>query len=75
MNPSPSFPDDQTASQTGEFVKASAIAKLYGVTSATAYRWAAEGKIPSLKFQGTTRFDLAAVRAVIEGGSQNPSNP
>ena len=49
------------------FVKASAIAKRYDVTSPTIYKWAKEGKIPSVSFQKTVRFDMEAVRAVIEG--------
>ncbi len=49
------------------FVKAAAIAKLYNTTPTTIYKWAKEGKIPSVTFQGTVRFDLEAVRAKIEG--------
>ena len=52
---------------TQAFVKASAIAKLYNTTPPTIYKWAKERKIPSVSFQGTVRFDLEAVRAVIEG--------
>jgi hypothetical protein len=49
------------------FVTAKAIAKFYSVTEASVYRWASNGKIPALKFQGTLRFDFASVRAKIEG--------
>lgn len=56
--------------QGQSFVKASAIAKLYNVTVPTIYLWARAGKIPSVTFESTVRFDLAAVRAVIEGGGQ-----
>lgn len=49
------------------FVKASTIARLYNTTPPPIYKWAKEGKIPSVSFQGTVRFDLGAVRAVIEG--------
>ncbi len=53
---------------TGQsFVKASAIAKLYSVTVPTVYLWARTGKIPSVTFESTVRFDLEQVRAVIEG--------
>lgn len=52
------------------FVKAPVIAKLYNVTPVTVYQWAKDKKIPSLTFQGTVRFNLAAVRAVIEGGGR-----
>jgi predicted DNA-binding transcriptional regulator AlpA len=52
---------------TAVFIKASALAKRYATTSATIYKWAKQGKIPSVTFQGTVRFDLEAVRAVIEG--------
>lgn len=53
---------------TGQgFVTAKPIAKFYSVTEPTVYRWASEGKIPSVKFQSTIRFDFEAVRAAIEG--------
>ncbi len=51
------------------FVKAFAIAKHYNTTPATIYKWAKEKKIPSVSFQGTVRFDMEAVRAVIEGAA------
>ena len=50
------------------FVKAAVIARLYSVTPSTVYKWAKERKIPCVAFQGTVRFDLDAVRAVIERG-------
>jgi hypothetical protein len=59
-----------TTEEGRAFVKASAIAKFYDVTTATVYRWAQEGRIPTTKFQDTLRFDLEAVRAVIEGGAK-----
>ncbi len=49
-----------------QYVPAGVIASLYQVTPAAVRFWASTGKIPSLKFQGTLRFDLAAVRSVIE---------
>jgi len=49
------------------FVKAKFLAKLYDTTEPTIYKWAREGKIPSVRFQDTIRFDVAAVRAIIEG--------
>lgn len=49
------------------FVTANPIAKFYSLTVPTVYRWAKEGKIPSVRFQGTIRFDFAAVRRAIEG--------
>jgi excisionase family DNA binding protein len=49
------------------FVKAKYLARLYATTEPTIYRWAKENKIPSIRFQDTIRFDLEAVRAVIEG--------
>ena len=49
------------------FVTASPIAKFYSLTVPTIYRWAHEGKIPSVRFQSTIRFDFAAVRRAIEG--------
>ena len=58
------------ASPPGQlFVKANEVAKIYNVTPATIFLWARQGKIPSVKFQETVRFDLAAVRATIEGGA------
>lgn len=48
-------------------VKAAEIAKRYSITPAVVYRWAKLGKIPSVTFQGTVRFDLAAVCETIEG--------
>jgi predicted site-specific integrase-resolvase len=50
-----------------EIVKAPAIAKLYDTTPPTIYRWAKEGKIPCIAFEGIIRFNVAAVRAAIEG--------
>lgn len=52
-----------------QFVTAKQIADLYKVTQAAVRFWAKTGKIPSLKFESTLRFDLAAVRAKIEGGA------
>lgn len=52
------------------FVTAKPIAKFYSLTEPTVYRWAKEGKIPSVKFQGTIRFNFEAVRAAIEGGAR-----
>lgn len=52
-----------------EHVKAKAIAKRYNVTEATIYNWARSGKIPSVAFCGVIRFNMEAVRAVIEGGA------
>jgi excisionase family DNA binding protein len=49
------------------FVTAKPIAKFFSITEPTVYRWAAEGKIPSIRFQGTIRFDFEKVRAAIEG--------
>ena len=49
------------------FVKARDIAEIYGVTVPCVFKWARDGKIPSVSFETTRRFDLEAVRAVIEG--------
>ncbi len=49
-------------------VKATVIAKIYDVTPSLIYKWARDGKIPAVHFSGTTRFNLDAVRSVIEGG-------
>lgn len=54
-----------------QFVTAGQIAKIYNVTSSAVRFWANKGKIPSLRFEGTIRFDLAAVRATIEGGAKS----
>lgn len=51
----------------GGFKKAIDIAKIYNVTDSTVYKWADKGKIPSIPFEGTVRFDETAVRRVIEG--------
>ena len=48
-------------------VTAKQIAKYYSTTAATIYKWAKDGSIPSIRFQGTIRFDFEAVRAAIEG--------
>jgi len=50
-----------------EYVTAAAIARIYKTTSATIYRWAKIGKIPSIKFEGMVRFNKRRVRATIEG--------
>ncbi len=49
------------------FVKARVLAGIYNTTVPTIYKWAADGKIPCIKFEGTIRFDLEKVRAKIEG--------
>jgi excisionase family DNA binding protein len=51
-------------------VKADTIAKYYDTTAPTIYKWAKEGKIPSIRFEGTIRFDFEAVRKAIEGGAR-----
>ncbi len=51
------------------FVKAPVIAKFYNTTPPTIYKWAKDGKIPCVAFQGTVRFNFEAVRAAIEGES------
>lgn len=48
-------------------VTAAVIAKHYSTTAPTIYKWAKDGKIPSIRFQGTIRFDFDAVRSAIEG--------
>lgn len=48
---------------------AAVIARHYSTTAPTIYKWAKEGKIPSIRFQGTIRFDFEAVRQAIEGGA------
>lgn len=52
-----------------KWVKASVIAEYYDTTPPTIYNWAKEGKIPSLKFEGTIRFNFDAVKKAIEGGA------
>jgi hypothetical protein len=65
------MPTVTAQSQTGQgFVKAPVIAKFYDTTPPTIYKWAKDGKIPSVSFQGTIRFDFDKVRAAIEGGSE-----
>ena len=49
------------------FVKARDIAEIYGVTVPCVFKWARDGKIPSVAFESTVRFDLEKVRAKIEG--------
>jgi excisionase family DNA binding protein len=51
------------------FVKARRIAGIYSVSVEIVYKWAKAGKIPSIRFQDTVRFDETAVRAAIEGGA------
>lgn len=51
-------------------VTAKPIAEFYKVTEPCIYKWAKEGKIPCIRFQGTIRFDFEAVRAAIEGGGE-----
>jgi predicted site-specific integrase-resolvase len=49
-------------------VKAAVIAKLYDVTPSLIYKWARDGKIPCVRFSGTTRFNLDAVCNVVGNG-------
>lgn len=50
-----------------EIVTARFLAERYKVTAECIGRWAKLGKIPCIRFQGTVRFNLADVRAKIEG--------
>lgn len=50
------------------FVSAEVVAKRYNVTSRAVLLWAAQGIIPSIRIgTKTVRFNLAAVRAAVEG--------
>jgi excisionase family DNA binding protein len=61
------------ANESGRrFVKASVIAKYYDITPPTVYRWANEGRIPSMRFESTIRFNFEAVKAAIEGVPASP---
>jgi len=53
---------------TTGYVTAKPIAKFFSVAQPTIYRWAENKKIPSLRFEGTVRFDFNAVRLAIEEG-------
>jgi hypothetical protein len=53
-----------------EIVNARYLAKRYQVTPECIGRWAKMGKIPVIRFQGTVRFNLAAVIEAIEGGAR-----
>jgi excisionase family DNA binding protein len=54
------------------YVKASVIAQYYDITPPTVYRWANEGRIPSMRFESTIRFNFEAVKAAIEGVPASP---
>lgn len=54
------------------YVTAKVIAKHFSVTDTTIYKWADAEKIPSLRFEGTVRFDFDAVCQAIEGGKWLP---
>jgi excisionase family DNA binding protein len=54
------------------YVKASVIAQYYDITPPTVYRWANEGRIPSMRFENTIRFNFEAVKAAIEGVPVSP---
>jgi hypothetical protein len=60
-------PLQTTSEPLPQFVTAGQIASFYKVTPAAVRFWAKSGKIPCLKFESTLRFNLAAVRAKIEG--------
>jgi len=57
-----------TAEEGTQFVKAAFIARRYSITPTCVRQWAAAGKIPSVRFQGTVRFPLAECVAAIEAG-------
>lgn len=58
--------------QAETYVSADIIAKRYSVTSRAVLLWAAQGIIPSIRIGNkTVRFNLAAVRAAIEGKGEN----
>jgi len=63
------IPTPHTTPQSG-FGSASALARKYEVSQSTIWRWAKSGRIPlPLKLgPGTTRWDVAAVQAALEGG-------
>ena len=53
-------------------VTARDLAKLYRVSPECIGRWAKMGKIPVIRFEGTVRYNLAAVRRAVEGESYQP---
>lgn len=59
-----------TQAELPNLVTTKELAKFYRVTMACVRFWASSGRIPCIKFERTLRFDLAAVRQVIEGGTK-----
>ncbi len=49
----------------GPLMRATTVAKRYGVSERTVYRLAAAGKIPSYRVGRQLRFDLAEVGAAL----------
>lgn len=63
-------PEHEISERSEKFVSAEDVAKRYKVTSRAVLLWAAQGIIPSIRIgTKTVRFNMAAVRAKLEGGS------
>lgn len=60
---------NKAGEQSEKFVSAEVVAKRYSVTSRAVLIWAANGIIPSIRIGNkTVRFNMAQVRAALEGG-------
>lgn len=44
-----------------EWVPITAFSELFGVSTRTAYQWARDGKLPSIRFGRTIRVDISAL--------------
>ena len=62
--------------QIEQFVDASVVATMLGISVKTVYRWAGQGRIPSYKCNRPVRFLLSEVRrSMIEGRRTGTAKP
>lgn len=53
-----------------KLLRAPEVAEMLAVSTRLVWRFRSEGKLPSVKIAGATRFRLGDVRKMIEGGAR-----
>lgn len=59
---------DRTIDATDRLLRAQQVAELLAVSTRLVWRFRSEGKLPSVKIAGATRFRSSDVRKLIDGG-------
>ncbi len=65
---------EKGALSTMEIVTVKEVAEFLRVKEKTVYQWAEMGQIPSLKINGSLRFDLDEIKAWVAGCKQQLAN-